>query len=192
MKRAGMLLTLLISGSAFAHGGGDHVHSLAEGLWHPLSGADHLLAMVGVGLLAASIGGRARWQLPLAFVGAMTMAAIAALTGLIGGAPVEHWIAFTVVLIGVPLAFALKPARLPLIALIAACGALHGHAHGVELPMAASALPYVCGFVLSTALLHATGAFAGMALHRIQTGGIALTRYAGAVLAVSGLVLMLG
>lgn len=192
MKRAGMLLTLLVSGSAYAHGGGDHVHSLAAGLWHPLSGVDHLLAMVGVGVLAATLSGRARWQLPLTFVAAMTLTAVAAMTGLIGGVPAEHLIALTVVLIGVPLALALKPAKLGLMALVAVCGALHGHAHGVELPTTAGALPYVLGFVASTALLHAAGALVGLAIGRIAVGGIALTRYAGALLAVSGLVLLLG
>jgi urease accessory protein len=38
----------------------------------------------------------------------------------------------------------------------------HGHAHGLEMPTTAAGLSYGAGFVLATALLHATGIGAGL------------------------------
>src|SRR5687768_7607285 len=66
--------TLAASGAAtpvLAHTGVSPVHDLAHGFLHPLSGLDHMLAMVAVGLYAAHLGGRSLWLLPAAFVGAM-------------------------------------------------------------------------------------------------------------------------
>lgn len=74
MKKLSAAL-LLTPTAALAHTGAHTGHAggapLVAGLSHPLGGADHLLAMVAVGLWAAGIGGRAVWALPLAFVAAM-------------------------------------------------------------------------------------------------------------------------
>jgi urease accessory protein len=161
-------------------------------LLHPVAGLDHLLVMIGVGLFAATLGGRARWLLPATFVSAMALAAVAAMSGLIGGSPAEHLIAFSVMAIGLPVALALKPTLPSAMALVALCAAVHGHAHGVELPQASGATAFLVGFVLSTALLHATGAIAGMALNRVSVAGYSLTRGAGAAMTLAGVVLVLG
>ena len=57
--------------AAFAHTGHGETASLFAGLQHPLSGLDHMTAMLAVGLLAALKGGRALWLWPLTFVGVM-------------------------------------------------------------------------------------------------------------------------
>lgn len=183
------LLAAVMPAQALAHSGpGAHV-DFFQGLLHPVSGLDHLLVMVGVGLFAATLGGRARWALPTTFVAVMALAAMAATSGLIGGAPAEHLIALSVIVIGVPIALALKPGLSSAMTLVALCAAVHGHAHGAELPAAASATSFVLGFVLSTALLHATGALAGIGLNRVSFAGFALTRSVGVAMVVAGLVL---
>ena len=55
------LLAILLSISlpAHAHTGIGAVHSLLDGLLHPLIGVDHLLVMLAIGLWAAMRGGRA-------------------------------------------------------------------------------------------------------------------------------------
>jgi len=190
ISRIGLIvLAAMAPAQSWAHpGAGVHADFL-QGLAHPVSGIDHLLVMVGVGLFAATLGGRARWALPTAFVAVMALAAIAAMSGLIGGNPWEHLIALSAVLIGVPVALALKPAWPWAIALVASCAIVHGHAHGVELPAAADATAYLAGFVIATALLHATGVLAGIALNRVSYAGFAMTRSAGAAMALAGLVL---
>ncbi|WP_273499967.1 HupE/UreJ family protein, partial [Paracoccus sphaerophysae] len=64
------LVAALTPAAALAHPG-HGPGGIAAGLAHPLGGADHLLAMISLGLLAAQRGGRATWALPAGFVGAM-------------------------------------------------------------------------------------------------------------------------
>ncbi len=190
MFRTGLLAATALPLPAWAHSGTGLHFDVAEGLSHPLLGLDHLLVMVGVGLFAATLGGRARWQLPSTFVAVMALAASAAIAGPLAGSPSEHLLALSVVAIGMPIALALKPSLPAALALVAVCAALHGHAHGVELPAAAQAMPYLVGMMLSTALLHAAGALVGLALGRWSTTGLLVTRGAGAAMVVAGLALV--
>jgi urease accessory protein len=174
---------------AFAHPG--HVESvgLAHGFLHPVSGLDHVLAMVAVGVLAAQLGGRALWALPVAFV---SMMAVGGAIGMAGTAMpfTEAAIALSIVALGAAIAFGM---RLPLVATMAAVGLFaifHGHAHGAEMPETASGLAYGAGFVLATALLHLTGIGLGLALGRPAFA--AVTRVAGGATAVAGLALLGG
>jgi urease accessory protein len=177
---------LLIAGAAEAHTIGAHGAAFAQGLAHPFGGIDHLLAMVAVGLWSAQLGGRALWAVPAAFV------AVMALGGLLGMAgaplPAELGVAASLLALGLLVAFA---ARLPVAgaaALVGAFALFHGHAHGTELPAAASALGYGAGFVLATALLHLLGIGAGLALWRGGSRG--WLRAGGAAIAAAGLLIV--
>jgi urease accessory protein len=128
--------------------------------------------------------------LPTTFVAVMALAAAAVMAGLVGGSPAEHLLALSLLVIGLPIALALKPSLPSALALVAVCAAVHGHAHAVELPAAAMAAPYLAGMLLSTALLHAVGAFAGLALGSRSAAGRVLTRGAGAAMAVVGMLLV--
>src|SRR5688500_18983774 len=66
---------LLLPAPAHAHSGHALAYACASGIAHPFHGWDHLLAMVAVGVWAAQLGDRARWLVPVAFVGVMTCAA---------------------------------------------------------------------------------------------------------------------
>ena len=116
---------------AFAHIGLGSTASFAAGIAHPISGLDHVTAMIAVGLWAALKGGRALWIWPATFVGVM----------LVGGALgmahvpvpfVEPGILASVVALGLLVALAID---LPIAigaAIIGAFALLHGHAHGAE------------------------------------------------------------
>src|SRR5215471_7527968 len=95
------------SSAALAHVG-IHAAGFAEGFGHPLSGPDHVLAMVAVGLWAAQLGRPAHWLLPLTFPVVM---GLGALMGSSGIAPpwIEVAIAASVVALGSVIAFALRP-----------------------------------------------------------------------------------
>src|ERR1051325_2090722 len=87
MRRSFKLLSLVVvatagfSTAALAHVG-DHSHmSFTEGLLHPFSGVDHVLAMVAVGLWASQLGGRALWLLPLPFPAVVAVGAALGLRG---------------------------------------------------------------------------------------------------------------
>nr|WP_321509752.1 HupE/UreJ family protein [uncultured Celeribacter sp.] len=156
------LIASLMASPALAHLPPEQHGSFMAGASHPLFGLDHILAMVAVGIWALQIGGRAIWAVPAGFVGAMTLGYIAA--GL--GAPlpvVEPTILASTLVFGLLATFALKPGLAAGIAIAAFFGLFHGHAHGAELG-SATALNFGLGFILVTALLHATGVTLGQLL----------------------------
>ncbi len=160
--RLPLIATLtLIAAPAFAHTGtGFHLHGFADGMVHPFTGVDHLLAMVAVGLWAAYCGGKALWALPVAFVGAMIFGGALGQAGFVLPA-LETLIAATVLTLGAVLALRLSiPVTLGA-TICAAFALVHGMAHGAEMPNNASALAYGLGFVIATALLHGAGISAG-------------------------------
>lgn len=189
MKRLALAaFAILAPLPALAHPGhGHHDGGFAYGLLHPLTGLDHILAMVAVGIWAAMIGGRAVLALPAAFVATMVLAAGA---GMAGFEPplMETGIALSVVALGVAVATGLRPALAMGAALCGLFAIFHGAAHGAELPNGADALGYVAGFAIATALLHAAGIVAGTAIARAP--GLWATRIAGAGVAAAGVFLL--
>ncbi|MFL9899314.1 HupE/UreJ family protein [Paraburkholderia fungorum] len=169
---------------AFAHTGqGDISGGLLAGFKHPISGLDHVVAMVAVGLWGAQLGRPAIWVLPVTFPIVMAFGAV--LGGL--GVPIpgiEVGIALSALALGAAVALALTPplwiAGL-LVALFAIC---HGHAHGAELPGSANAMTYAIGFVAATGTLHALGILIGT-VNRWKAGGYAL-RAGGALISGCG------
>ena len=80
LRLSAVALTLLPI-TASAHVGVGDTHGFAHGFSHPLSGIDHMLAMVAVGLFAAQLGGRALWLVPTTFVSVMALAGVAGMAG---------------------------------------------------------------------------------------------------------------
>lgn len=173
---------------ANAHAGHAESLGLASGFGHPLAGMDHLLAMLAVGLWGAQIGGRAQWLLPVSFVSFMLLGAGLGIAG-VAVPGVEQGILVSVLLLGLLL---VRAARLPLAtgaALVAGFAAMHGLAHGSEMPVASSVPAYAFGFMLSTALLHMAGLALGFGLRAGRMGWV--SRLLGGVIALSGLGLAL-
>jgi urease accessory protein len=169
--------------TAFAHPG-LHVAGFTDGLAHPFSGLDHMLAMVAVGLWAAQLGRPATWVLPLAFPAVMAIGAIVGWSG--GALPwMEIGVTLSVVVLGVAVAFGFRPSLIVSTALIAMFAFFHGYTHGVELSPSASALTYAAGFIAATLTLHAIGLALGAG------GRGALPRVAGSAVAAMGVVLIL-
>ena len=149
-------LALFAPTVAWAHTGVGPTDGLIHGLAHPVLGADHLLAMVAVGVWATQLGGRAILALPAAFVATMAIGAVAGAAGL--GLPgVEAGILLSVLALG---ALAAAATRLPIVlamAVVAIFALFHGHAHGTEMPATIAGWAYGMGFVTATAALHAAG-----------------------------------
>jgi urease accessory protein len=183
LRLAAVAALILSPTLAQAHPG-LHADGLAAGALHPLTGLDHLLAMVAVGLWAASLGGAARWIAPAAFVGAMGVGAALGVGG-VGFPGVEPLIAASVVGLGLAVAARLRVSAAAAAALVGVFALAHGHAHGVEMPAMASPLAYGLGFAAVTAGLHAIGFGAGRL-------GPALARFAGAGVALAGVALAFG
>ena len=181
-------ITLAASPASAHLAPGEHSSFLA-GASHPFFGFDHVLAMVAVGLWAGTLGGRALTLMPAAFVCTMVVGFTLASAGI--GLPfVEPAILASVVVLGLVVAMSVRLPTAAGAALVGTFALFHGHAHGGELG-AAAALPYLAGFGVSTALLHAAGIGFGLALGSGRFGRLT-ARIAGGIAAALGLGLAVG
>jgi urease accessory protein len=162
---------------------------LLSGFVHPLTGVDHMLAMVAVGIWGTQLGQPAIWLLPVTFPLVMALGGALGARGIPMPA-VEIGVAGSAVILGFMIVLAARP-RIRVAAVVVGSFAIfHGYAHGAELPAAAEPLAYGVGFVLVTGLLHACGIVLGLA-DRWPVGGLAL-RAAGAAISVVGVYLLAG
>jgi urease accessory protein len=174
----GIALNMALVMPASAHPGIGSAVSFAAGVAHPLSGLDHIAAMVAVGLWAAIKGKRALWLWPLTFVGVMLIGGALGLAHI--GLPfVEPGILASVVVLGLMLALAINPPVWVGAVIIGVFALLHGHAHGAEVSGAVSGLGYVAGFTLATATLHAVGIVLALTLRRAAPAPV--NRLAGVI-----------
>lgn len=175
-------LLVLAAQPALAHTGAD-LGGLTAGLLHPVSGMDHLVAMVAVGLWGGILGAPALWVLPVLFPVMMALAGAAGAAGVpLPG--VEMGIALSGVVLGLMVLFAVRVPMGAAVALVWIFAVFHGHAHGTELPSAANPLVYAIGFVLATGTLHMLGIAIGV-LAKWPAGRVAV-RAAGAAIALAG------
>jgi urease accessory protein len=168
---------------AAAHVSGGIAGGFSGGFAHPLTGPDHFLAMLAVGIWSAQMGGRSVWTLPVAFPLIMAAGGVAGMAGLpLPG--VEAGIAVSVLVLGLAIAAVWRPVDpVPLI-LVAVFAVFHGYAHGAELPAAADPAAYAVGFVFATGLIHIFGIVIGTTFNKPLQGGLA--RGLGGVIAAGG------
>ena len=140
-----------------------------DGLSHPVVGIDHVLAMVSVGIISSQIGGRAIWTIPSTFV---FMMIVGGMLGMVAElfvfnlieiviVLVEFGIIFSVILLGLAIAFGKKILTNLTIFFICIFGLCHGLAHGMEMPWAANPILFAIGFSSGTAILHLFGVILG-------------------------------
>ncbi|WP_068681650.1 MULTISPECIES: HupE/UreJ family protein [unclassified Variovorax] len=193
LRQAPLLLIAALPLAASAHTGADaglH-HGMAAGFLHPLTGPDHLAAMVAVGLWSALAARRARPDLLWAPLGFALMLLAGAMLGLAGVQlpAVEPMIAASLLVLGL-LVFTRR--RLPAFAAAALVGVFalfHGVAHGQELAGEAGAALTLAGMLAATVLLHAAGIAVGWALRR---GHRWMPRAVGAAVGIFGIALLGG
>lgn len=174
---------------AWGHVEAGQAGGLLSGLAHPVSGLDHVLAMVAVGLWGAQLGAPAIWVLPVAFP---MMMAFGGMLGLMGVAlpGVEIGIAVSAVVLGALIFGQVRVALTAALAIVAFFAVFHGHAHGTELAPGQNAMLYSLGFVIATGLLHAVGIGIGL-IHRWEFGRMVL-RGAGSLVLLGGLFFLWG
>lgn len=181
------VLSLVFVDYASAHPGHGG-HGLESGFVHPLTGLDHLLAMIAVGLWASQIGGRAMWVVPLAFVGCMSIGGIAEFAG-VAIPLVEPGILASMFVFGLLIAIGLQWPAWAAATIAGLFAIFHGAAHASEMAADQSAIVYSIGFVLATSLLHLAGIGLGTLASRSLTP-IAVRSLGGAVVAGAALVWM--
>jgi len=180
-----------LPGTASAHIGAGDAHGFIHGFSHPLSGIDHILAMVAVGLFAAHLGGRALWLVPSTFISVMALAGIAGTAGV--ELPfVEIGIGMSVVVLGLVVAFQLNVSTLVAMSLVGFFAIFHGHAHGAEMPESVFGLTYGVGFICATALLHGIGVGLGVAVGKAgEAYSRPIVQIGGGAMAIVGLVVLI-
>lgn len=151
-----MLMLLPILALAHVESGGYGNGGFFTGIMHPITGLDHVIAMVAVGLWGAQLGMPAIWMLPIAFP------LIMAFGGALGaiGLPLPHvevGIAASGLLLGLAVLFNIRAPLWAALIPISIFAIFHGHAHGTEMPDYGVPLLYAMGFVLATGTLHLCG-----------------------------------
>ena len=162
-----------------------HAHGFAgSGLIHPLTGVDHMLAMIAVGAWSAQLGRRYIFWVPGFFVMAMLFGGIFSFgdPDMIG---FEVAIGLSVLLLGLAIALEQKTTMFFAALAVGVFGACHGYAHGIEMMANRRPWVYVTGFLTTTAGLHILGAVGALLLLEEEKGQGWL-RLAGTATAVVG------
>jgi urease accessory protein len=154
-----------------------------SGFIHPLSGFDHLLAMISVGLWGAFLGRPLIYVLPVVFPAMMVIGAIMGMF-VVPLPSVETGIALSVLVLGGCIAWSVKAPIWAASLVVAVFAIFHGYSHGKELPSAADPVSYSAGFVLATGLLHVSGICLGFLNDR--PNGVVMTRSVGGIIAAIG------
>ena len=183
-------LLALYAFPAFGHtGGGALPDGLISGFLHPLTGLDHLVAMVAVGLWGARLGAPAIWVLPITFPLIMALGGLIGISGVELPLP-EVVIALSAIVLGAAVSLRVRWPVTAAAALVAAFAIFHGYAHGREMPEAASPEGFAIGFVTATGLLHLAGILIGT-LNRLPWGAL-VVRGLGLGIACLGVVFLFG
>src|SRR5262245_53347877 len=154
-----------------------------SGFAHPISGLDHVAAMVAVGLWGAQLAAPAIWVLPVAFPLVMAFGGFLGFVG-VHLAGIEFGIAASALALGAAVAFEWRPPLAIAAVLVGVFAIFHGYAHGTELPPGDNAALYSIGFVIATGCLHLCGIGIGT-LNRSVIGARVL-RGIGAMIAAGG------
>ena len=182
-----VLFALLKPSSVLAHTLGGEAVGFWTGAGHPVSGLDHVVAMIAVGLWGAQLGSPALWLLPVTFPMVMAFGGMLGLAGVsIPG--VEIGIAASAIALGVLVLREVKPELWVAALIVGFFAVFHGHAHGTELPEGENGLYYSIGFVVATGCLHGVGIAIGT-IHT-RSAGKMIIRGAGALVALTGLVFL--
>lgn len=179
----GLAASLVLPAVAEAHILQGETGGFLHGFEHPLSGADHLLAMFCVGLWGAQMGGRSVWSLPIAFPLIMVIGGMLGIAGVPLPA-VESGIALSIIVLGAAIAFVWRPPEWLAVLVIGVFAIFHGYAHGAELPTATDPADYAIGFVVATGLIHLLGISVGLAFQRFRGGE--LSRAVGGLIGLGG------
>ena len=187
LRRLCLIGWSLIAASAWAHVDANTTQTHAtffSGVLHPLTGMDHLAAMVAVGIWSA-LALRQAWVAPAIFVSAMGGGIWLGSVGFDHMA-IEPMIATSVLVMGVLVAARQTLSVRAALVLISVFGLCHGAAHGIALQGSATVLP-MAGMLLATMLLHTLGVVLGQ---RALAQRVWLQRVSGGAFAALGVALL--
>jgi urease accessory protein len=160
---------------------------LLSGVVHPLTGADHVLAGVAAGIWAAVSGGSRARSVIAAFLGMLSLGAVAGFAGTSLGL-VEPVIALSVITLGVLIALRVSLPGLVAPAVAGGFALFHGYAHAAGLPMMAGSAWYLLGLLMATSILLVSGV--GLGRWLVKSESRIPLRLAGGFVALIGSLLL--
>lgn len=184
--------------SLLAHAGHGE-HSFFAGFLHPITGLDHLMAAVAVGILTTRLArepARASTAdeglaLPAAFIGGMTLGGLLARLG-IALPDVEFGIALSLIAVGLALSLRRIGPTWIAASVLASLAVFHGHAHLAEYAQTTGLAGYAIGLIAGTATLHAAGIALALSADRFKLPAMTFARAAGAVALTVGVLKITG
>ncbi|MEE2995820.1 MAG: HupE/UreJ family protein [Pseudomonadota bacterium] len=156
------LIATLGATSAQAHSG----VGIETGFFHPISGLDHLLALLTVGVLAGRTAGKTAWALPGLFFVFMAAGAAIALAG-IAVSGTDATILASVAILAFVTAIALRPSAAISVLIAITLAVLHGATHVSAMAVSVS-VGFVAGFLASTTLMIIAGVAVGKGLEALR------------------------
>ena len=159
LKRFSLLAFLLMSVLAcvFYFVTDISVLDLSSGFSHPLEGWDHIVTMLGVGIWAAQLRGKAIWLLPTTFVGVMSLGGISGAAKYLAVPSAEILIVLSCLVFSVLIIRKVRFDTRINVLIVAFFAFFHGYAHGQEISTSVSLISYTLGFMIATLLLHGAG-----------------------------------
>jgi hydrogenase/urease accessory protein HupE len=133
------------------------ITDLNSGFLHPLEGWDHIVTMLGVGVWAAQLRGKAIWLLPTTFVGVMSLGGISGAAKYLAVPSAEILIVLSCLVFSVLIIRKVRFDTRINVLIVAFFAFFHGYAHGAEISTSASLISYTLGFMIATLLLHGAG-----------------------------------
>ncbi len=133
------------------------ITDLTSGFSHPLEGWDHIVTMLGVGIWAAQLRGKAIWLLPTTFVSVMSLGGISGAAKYLAVPSAEILIVLSCLVFSVLILRKIRFDTKINVLIVAFFAFFHGYAHGAEISASASLISYTLGFMVATLLLHGAG-----------------------------------
>ena len=181
------LMGMIFTPLAQAHIVTTETMGLLSGVVHPLTGADHVLAAVAAGIWAAVSGGSRARSVIAAFLGMLSLGAVAGFAGASLGL-VEPVIALSVITLGVLIALRVSLPGLVAPAIAGGFALFHGYAHAAGLPMMAGSAWYLLGLLMATSILLGSGV--GLGRWLVKSESRIPLRLAGGFVALIGSLLL--
>jgi urease accessory protein len=181
------LMGMIFTPLAQAHIVTAETMGLLSGVVHPLTGADHVLAAVAAGIWAAVSGGSRARSVIAAFLGMLSLGAVAGFAGASLGL-VEPVIALSVITLGALIALRVSLPGLVAPAIAGGFALFHGYAHAAGLPMMAGSAWYLLGLLMATSILLVSGV--GLGRWLVKSESRIPLRLAGGFVALIGSLLL--
>lgn len=180
------VLAVLIPSIAFAH----HAEFMRndpflQGFSMPIHGIDHMLFTVAVGLIAAQIGGRALWSVPLVFTVAILLGGILNVSG-IAIPLLQYGVLASLVICAALLSWRTSVSLLLTVGLIGLFAIFQGNAMTTEYNLIYSMPFFIAGCLISSLILLSIGVGLGLLISHLNKS---IFRYVGVMMLAAAIVI---